>query len=262
MIDFHNHILPGADDGAKTMKDSIEMLKYAQKQGITDVVNTVHFQHPKMEGKNTDFEFIYRLKEDLLKEMAKNNIEINIHLGAEVFFDFNLMSILDNPLITFCNGKYMLVEFQTYMMPKGFENHLYELKISGVTPIIAHPERYKPIQDDIKIIEQLINSGCLIQIDAGSLIGHFGKNCKLVAETMLRRNMVHLVGSDAHGRGKRNFCLKDSVVIMKNFISEKLINTILDNSRKVISGQEIEPFNIIDIKESWFSDKILKFFQK
>ena len=156
----------------------------------------------------------------------------------------------------------MLVEFQTYMMPKGFENHLYELKISGVTPIIAHPERYKPIQDDIKIIEQLINSGCLIQIDAGSLIGHFGKNCKLVAETMLRRNMVHLVGSDAHGRGKRNFCLKDSVVIMKNFISEKLINTILDNSRKVISGQEIEPFNIIDIKESWFSDKILKFFQK
>ena len=82
-------------------------------------------------------------------------------------------------MITFSNGKYMLIEFQTFMMPKGYENHLYDLKMSGVTPIIAHPERYKAVQDDIKIIEKLINSGCLMQIDAGSILGHFGKKCKI-----------------------------------------------------------------------------------
>ncbi len=262
MIDFHNHILPGADDGAKTMKDSIEMLKHAQKQGITDVVNTVHFQHPKMEGKNTDFDYIYKLKEDLLKEMAKNNIEINIHLGAEVFFDFNLMNILDNPLITFCNGKYMLVEFQTHMIPKGYENHLYELKMNGVTPIIAHPERYKPIQDNINILEMLINSGCIIQIDAGSLIGHFGKQCKVAAEIMVRRHMVHIIGSDAHGRGKRNFCLREAIDIIKRYTDSKVIDRVLENPNKVISGEEIVPFGIIEYSGNTIYQRINNFLNR
>ena len=261
MIDFHNHILPGVDDGAKTTQESIRMLKYAQDQGITDVVNTVHFQHPKMEDKNTDFDFILSIKEDLLIETSKNNIEINIHLGAEVFFDFNLMNILDNPLITFCNGKYMLVEFQTYMIPKGYENHLYELKMEGVTPIIAHPERYKPIQDNINILEMLINSGCIIQIDAGSLIGHFGKQCKVAAEIMVRRNMVHIIGSDAHGRGKRNFCLRQAIDIIKRYTDNSVIDRILENPYKVISGKEIIPFEIIEYSGNTIYQKINRFFK-
>ena len=207
MIDFHNHILPGVDDGAKTMEESIEMLRYAEEQGITDVVNTVHFQHPKMEGKNTDFDYISSVRDELVDKMSEENIDIKIHLGAEVFFNFNLLDILDNQLNTFCNGKYMLIEFNTHQFPKDFDKHLYDLAISGVTPIIAHPERYKPVQNDIDIIEKLINSGCVIQIDAGSILGHFGKNCKTAAEIMLKRNMVHVIGSDSHGTRKRNFCL-------------------------------------------------------
>ena len=115
-------------------------------------------------------------------------------------------------LSTFKHGKYMLIEFQTHQFPKDFDQHLYDLKMSGVTPIIAHPERYKPVQNDIEIIEKLINSGCLIQIDAGSILGHFGKNCKVSAEIMLKRNMVHILGSDSHGTGIRNFCLKHELV--------------------------------------------------
>jgi len=242
MIDFHNHILPGVDDGAKTMEESIEMLKFAYSQGITDVVNTVHFQHPKMERKNTDFNFIISVKDKLMEEMYKNEIDINIHLGAEVFFNFNLLDILDNPLVTFCNGKYMLIEFQSFMLPKGFDQHLFELKMSGVTPIIAHPERYKPIHNDNDIIKRLIDSGCIIQVDAGSFLGHFGLQCKSTADKLLSQNLVHLIGSDAHGTGKRNFCLRETINHLKDKKMNQNIDFILDNSKKVIYGEKIRPF--------------------
>ena len=85
----------------------------------------------------------------------------------------------------------MLIEFQTFILPEGYQEHLYDLKMSGVTPIIAHPERYKAIQNDVGIIEKLINAGCIIQIDGGSLLNHFGKICKGTAENLLKRNMVH-----------------------------------------------------------------------
>ena len=243
MIDFHNHILPNADDGAKTMDESIQMLRHAQNQGITDIVNTVHFQHSKMEGKRTDFDYISSIRDRLLEEMYKENIDINIHLGAEVFFNFNLLDIIDNKLTTFCNGKYMLVEFQTHFFPPNFEQHLYELKMSGITPIIAHPERYKQIQDDIQIIEKLIDSGCLIQIDAGSILSHFGEKCLSTSLLMLNKRMVHIIGSDAHGMGKRNFCLKDAINKIEPNIDTNILKIILNNPNKVIAGEDIIPFD-------------------
>ena len=85
MIDFHNHILPGVDDGSKSMEESIKMLQFAQDQGITDVVNTVHYQHPKLEDKNTDYHYIVSIRDKLLEELSRNEINVNIHLGAEVF---------------------------------------------------------------------------------------------------------------------------------------------------------------------------------
>ena len=240
MIDFHNHILPDVDDGAKTIEESILMLRYAEEQGITEVVNTTHFQHPKMHGKNTNFNYISSIRDDLVNKMIQENINIEIHLGAEVFFNFNLLDILKNELVTFCNGKYMLVEFQTHQFPKDFDKHIFSLLMSGVVPIIAHPERYRPIQKDIGIIEKLIKSGCLIQIDAGSILGHFGEKSKDVSERMLDRDMVHIMGSDSHGVGKRNFCLAQAVKIIRDMIGEKVDSLIYDNPKKVIKGEIIK----------------------
>ncbi len=259
MIDFHNHILPGVDDGAKTMEESIEMLKLAQAQGISDIVNTVHFQHPKMENKNTNFDYIVSVKDSLLNQMLKENIDINIHLGSEVFFNFNLLDILDNPLVTFCNGKYMLIEFQPLMFPKGYREHLYDLRMSGVIPIIAHPERYKPIQQDISIVEKLINQGCLIQIDAGSLLGMFGKKCKIISHEMIKRNMVHVVGSDAHNSRNRNFCLKEALKAMEYIEGISIDKLVNEFPQSIFSGTEIIAPEIIDSIDS--SKSIFKRFK-
>tara|TARA_Y100001970_G_scaffold253262_1_gene327844 strand:+ start:3341 stop:4141 length:801 start_codon:yes stop_codon:yes gene_type:complete len=240
MIDFHNHILPGCDDGAKDLEMSLAMLKSAQKQGITDVVNTIHYQHPKMEGKRTDFEYVSSVRDKLQKKLIDNDINISIHLGAEVFFNFNLLDILDNQLTTFCNMKYMLIEFQTFQFPDNYEDQLYNLAISGITPIIAHPERYKPIQKDISIAEKLINSGCLMQMDAGSVLGHFGGNCKNIAERMILSNMIHIIGSDAHNDKKRNFCLSDALKTIHMLTGDDSKDLVNKNPQKVIRGEKIE----------------------
>ena len=259
MIDFHNHILPNVDDGAKTIEESIQMLKIAQNQGITDVVSTVHFQHPKMEGMNTDFNYISNIKDNLVSRLKEYNVKIKIHIGAEVFFNFNLLDITENKLTTFGNKKYMLIEFQTYQFPKDFDKHLFELAIAGITPIIAHPERYKDVQSNVEIIEKLIGAGCLVQIDAGSLINHFGYKCMQAAQTMLKMNMVHIIGSDAHNMGRRNFCLKEAQTEASKFSNYDVSILVNDNPKRVINGEGVNPFDIIGIKRKTF---LSRFFLK
>ena len=142
MIDFHNHIIPNLDDGSKSVEMSLNMLKEAQSQGITDIINTVHFQHPKMDNKNTEYNFVIsEIKK--MEEIAKSNhININIHAASEVFFQFNLTEILDNKITTFGNGKYMLIEFQRLHFPQGYEDELFKLwELQVGKKIILFPGR-------------------------------------------------------------------------------------------------------------------------
>lgn len=246
MIDFHNHVLPNLDDGSKTMDQTIAMLNTAVDQGITDVICTVHYQHPKMEG--------YEVSHDIVNETIQqvenkfNNPDFKLHLGAEVFYLPNLLEIKSDPLTVFNHGKYMLVEFQTFQLPPQFDTTLYNLVMSGTTPIIAHAERYKPIQENLRIVEKLIHSGCLIQLNAGSILGKFGQQCKKTAELMLKRNMVHFIGSDAHNDTRRNFCLKPAIESARKIIGDQVDILVNENPLKLIQGEKIRPFEILEMK--------------
>ena len=92
----------------------------------------------------------------------------------------------------------------------------------GVTPIIAHPERYKSVHKDINLVYEWLLSGCLIQIDAGSLLGRFGKTANAISEEIIMRNWCQILGSDAHDNKKRNFLLKDAYELTKDLIGEML----------------------------------------
>ena len=115
MIDFHNHILPGCDDGAETLEESLDMLRHAYNQGINQVVNTIHFQHPKMEGKNIEYDYLLNKINELELKLQDENINIKLHLASEVFYLPNLCKIKANPLTTIGKGKYMLIEFSTHI---------------------------------------------------------------------------------------------------------------------------------------------------
>ena len=239
MIDFHNHILPNIDDGSKSLEMSLTMLRHAAKQGITDVVNTVHYQHPKVENEDISYKRIKKHLDKLQLELNKNNIDIKLHIGAEVFFLPNLLDVKNDPLATFNHSNYMLIEFQTHQMPDIQRKILYDLKISGVTPIIAHPERYKFVQDNISIITDWLDAGCLIQVDAGSPLGYLGPSSKMISERIIKNGWCHILGSDSHDDSRRNFCLEKSVNVIKSWIGDSVYPMVLDNPKAIIEGKEI-----------------------
>ena len=243
MIDFHNHILPNIDDGSKSLEMSLDMLRHAQYQGITDVVNTVHFQHPKMDGKGISYESIRKVVEVLQKKLDSEGINVKIHIGSEVFFLPNLTELKKNPLCTIGGGKYMLIEFPIIKFPIGFDVELYKLKLNGVTPIIAHPERYRDVQNNYKILSKFIDKGYIIQLDAGSLLGHFGRETKKCVNNIIASGYFHLIGSDAHNNKKRNFCIDDLFKIKNPIIDE--YNTLIfkENPLSIINGESVSPIN-------------------
>lgn len=242
MIDFHNHVLPATDDGSPSVEVSLNMLRTAAEQGITDVVNTVHFQSPRMDGVTVEIEDLRLKIDDLQKAMTEDGININLHLGAEVYYLPNLMELKDNPLLTFGNGKYMLVEFATRTLPEGCWQMFFDMNIAGITPIIAHPERYKKIQENTALVARFIRSGCLIQVDAGSLVGTLGQSAEKTAHEIIRQGLVHIIGSDAHDDIKRNFQLTEAVDIAADYLGEEVANDLVTtNPKAVLDGEYIDP---------------------
>jgi len=260
MIDFHNHIIPNLDDGSKSVEMSISMLKEAQAQGITDVINTVHYQHPKLYAKNTSYDFVINEVRKMQDIANSNNIDIKIHAASEVFFQFNLTKILDNPITTIGNGKYMLIEFNTLSFPKGYEEELFKLQLNGITPIIAHPERYRGVHINIDVVKKWIERGYLIQIDCASILGGFGKNAKNTAIKLLENGLCHLIGSDAHNDKKRNFLLKTTIEKCISIIGSESTNIILSNSKCILDGEDCQTYKYQKTKRKLFRS-FLKLFK-
>lgn len=260
MIDFHNHIIPNLDDGSKSVEMSLNMLKEAESQGITDIVNTVHYQHPKMEKKDTSYKFIKEEINKFQKIVYDNNINIKIHAASEVFFKFNLTDILDNRITTFGNGKYMLIEFQRLSFPKGYEDELFKLQLKGITPIMAHPERYRGIQTDIKLAEKWIKRGYLIQIDCASILGGFGKETQETAIQLLKSSLCHLIGSDAHNDKNRNFLLKDTLQKVDDIIGREAKMVFKENAKNILNGNDCISYSV-GIKRKNIFQRVLSQFR-
>ena len=239
MIDFHNHVLPNIDDGSKSLEMSLRMLKHAVEQGITDVVNTVHYQHPKVETEDISYERIKKKINNLQKELDRNHIPLKLHIGAEVFYLPNLNDVKNDPLATFNCCNYMLIEFQVHQLPEGHKQQLFNLKMSGITPIIAHPERYKFVQNDVSVASNWLEAGCLLQVDAGSPLGYLGSASQVASERIIKNGWCHILGSDSHDDYRRNFCLAKSVDLVKSWIGDSVYPMVFDHPKAIIEGRKI-----------------------
>ena len=233
-------MLPNIDDGSDSLEMSLVMLRHAAEQGITDVVNTVHYQHPKVETEDISLERIQKEVKTLQTELDNNKIPIKLHCGAEVFFLPNLLEIKDDPLATFLHGKYMLIEFQVHQLPRIQKQQLFDLKMAGVTPIIAHPERYKQVQENTNIVAEWLRAGCLIQIDAGSPLGYLGSRSQVASERIIKNGWCQVLGSDSHDEKRRNFCLAESVDCVRNWIGDHVDSMVKENPKLILKGDKIE----------------------
>jgi len=198
ITDIHNHILPGIDDGAQNVEDSIELIEQFNEIGITNFIATPHIMNdyypntPETIGKALDLLNIEKNKRDSLK-----NTEIRF--AAEYMMDQSFLQLLENTKLLTLRDKMVLVEMSYFQAPINLNDILFKLQTSGYKPVLAHPERYAFYhQKDLSKYEELKNRGCLFQLNTLSLTPHYGSNMQKIAYKLLEAGMIDFIGSDTH----------------------------------------------------------------
>lgn len=209
MLDIHSHILPGIDDGSKNIENTIEMLKIAKDDGIEKIIATPHFYKFNYENSYSN---ILTLIEEVRQRAIEEDVDIDILPGQEVYLDeFTLNHYKEGIIGTLNNSNYMLVELNPGRLEKEVFDIIYELRIEGVTPIIAHPERYDFVHEKLSSLNYFIKEGCLFQINAGSIMGKFGKIHEKTAQKLLQHGICDFIATDAHSVGTRKPAMKNAL---------------------------------------------------
>ena len=241
MIDIHCHILPGLDDGAFSLDDSLLMARFAYESGTRGIVCTPH------SGPYPSDELIETFH--LLKRAVKQyNIPIQLFLGQEAYLTENYaMQIRDiekgYPL-TINKTPYVLVEFIPTAHSRVLRDAVDSLCASGFIPIIAHPERYNAVMEDVSLAERLKAGGALLQINKGSLKGAFGPSAKRASSYLLYNRAADFVASDAHSPYERTPKLRNvHAFISEQYSIDYADYLMLENPGKVLSNRTIFPYN-------------------
>lgn len=198
MTDIHCHILPGVDDGAEKVEQSVEMARMAWQSGVHTIIATPHCNLPGETGNYRSGAMTRRFN-TLQKAVDEAGIPVKILPGAEVLGTPQVPQLLDEKkLITLAGSRYLLVEF-------FFDEHLSQMDFlleaiaaRGYVPVIAHPERYEAVQQAPHVVARWFHHGYVIQLNKGSILGRLGRRTETCAHWLLTRGLAHVVASDAH----------------------------------------------------------------
>ncbi len=225
MIDIHTHILQGVDDGSLDLETSIELITYEIKQGVTDIFVTPHYI--KYRDYLSTYEENLILFDSLVQEVKKKHLEVNLHLGNEIFYDRHTTSNLSNGIVTTLGkSNFVLLEFSLFEETEDIGEAIHNVKSRGYIPIIAHPERYPYIRDinDYRIMKRM---GAYIQINCSAINGEYGKKIKKMVLNLIKNNLVDFVASDIHDF--RRSSLLDAYAIVQKAFGEDNANKIFNN---------------------------------
>ena len=236
LIDIHSHLLPGFDDGAADWDESLQMLRQGVEDGIREVILTPHILS-QMDLEREDE--IVALFEDFKKRAAAEGIAIKFHLACELFLqpDMNLtrrIATLDE------TGRYFLVEFPMSVVPDFVTKRFFEMVIEDKIPIVAHPERNVTIIRNPDKAVDLVERGALLQINAGSLLGVFGRTIKDIATKLMEADLVHFVATDCHDPRSRTLQLSPAYDLVTETWGEEHAELLFCvNPKKVLDGEII-----------------------
>ena len=237
-IDIHSHILPGVDDGSKDFDTSIQMLKEAYADGITGIVLT---PHNKPARHNVDLSRIDALMAELKGRMEDEGIAIELHRGNELYYRSGLAEeIMEGKALTMADSDYALTEFSPMDDYDYIRNGIYSLLAGGYRPILAHVERYSKINGRADRAEELIEMGCLIQVNAGSVMGDVGLKTRIFTRGLLKERLVHFIATDAHDAEKRGPHIgKCASYIAKKYGKDYARKLLYENPMHVIRNEYI-----------------------
>jgi len=251
--DLHSHYIYNVDDGAQNIDQTLAMLEAAQRRNIRHLLATPHIT----DGTN---EIISQRILDHFREIEQRiesaGLDIKISLGSEIFYGSQINNHFTYPWSTFANnGKYFLFELPLFDLPEGVSDFIFNSKIQGRTPILAHPERYLYLRDDLSTLLGWYRQGCLMQMNAGSLTGHFGQRVIDFSRKLLMVGLYHFVASDAHDTHFRNYkALEEAYEEAAPLLDEEeMENLFHHNPERAIKGEPIAQREIDEdfLRKSW-----------
>ena len=192
-VDLHSHLIPGIDDGAKDLDDSVTIIKELIDQGFRKIITTPHIMSDLY--KNTS-ETINSGLEILKRRLVNDNIEIDISAAAEYYVDYDFEQRIGNEKFLTFGENYILIEFSFLESPRNMHDIIFKLQLEGYVVVLAHPARYQYF--DLKDYESLINRGVLFQLNLLSLIGYYSNQVKANAKLLIDNKFVSFVGTDCH----------------------------------------------------------------
>lgn len=236
MIDIHSHILPGIDDGAKTLTDSIKMIQFLKSQGVTDIIATPHYIHESSYTSTCTHN--WALLCALKQALATAGISIDLYLGNEIYIDNHIVPLITSrKAYTLAGSRYLLVELPMSGEFANYEEVLRTLMARGYRVILAHPERYVSIQNNFELIRRLHHFGILLQCNLGSITGQYGAHAKDTIIKLAKQKMIFAFGSDIH-RAPTSWSLSSVTTELKKYYTDReLTQLLITNPSNIINRQ-------------------------
>ncbi len=224
-VDIHSHLLPGIDDGAKDIEDSISLIVKMYSYGIKNFITTPHVLGDVYPNST---ELIQRKLQEVRNELAQRGIQdISITAAAEYMMDEQFMQRLKNDDILTLKDTYILVEMSYFNAPYNLYDVLYEIQLKGYKPVLAHPERYSFYHNDFNEYYKLKKAGCVFQLNLLSLTEQYGKGVQKTAQKLLKENLYDFVGTDTHHHN--HLKLLNTIGSAK---TKKQLEHLLENNKK------------------------------
>lgn len=257
MVDIHHHLLWGLDDGPTSMETSVAMAKMAAADGITHIVCSPHAnsRYPY------DPALIREKISELQRELDSESVPLKLGHGCDFHTSYeNIQDAKADPERFSINGLgYLLVELPDYGLPRGMTDIFYQLQITGLTPILTHPERNPTLQSDMSRLTEWLRGGVLIQVTAGSVTGRMGKEAQRMAHKLLEKRWVHFLATDAHNITSRPPKLQEAYdAVAERYSPEYAHLLCVSNPIAAFSGKQLlaqpEPAGLYDDheKKSWW----------
>jgi protein-tyrosine phosphatase len=237
VIDLHTHILPGIDDGSRTLDDALDMARVLVREGVTAVAATPHVR----DDFPTSSEVMLRGVIALQRVLDEEAIPLLVLPGAEVAVDWigRLHNTELRRLALGGGGQYILVETPYRGWPVDLLERVLGLRTAGFTPVLAHPERNAMVQATPSLLAPLVHGGTLVQLTAASLDGRLGSASRDAAHRLLAAGLVHIVASDAHGPRVRAAGMLSAVESIRDEALARWL--VSDVPRALVEGRELPP---------------------
>ena len=252
MIDFHSHIVFDVDDGARSIDDSIKILKEAEKAGFDRIILTPHYMDDYY---MVPCDEISKKIEELREQCKNENINIELYQGNEIYISNHIDEyVKEGKACSLNNSRYLLFETALNIEPQNLLEVIYKIKGLGKVPVLAHPERYSYIKENPNKLLEIFKYGVLFQANYGSIIGQYGDDAKKTVKQLLKNNFIHFLGSDVHREGNIYKHMGNVMDELKKIVSDEKINELTtENIEKVLNNEEIEVEEPLKIKQGFFS---------